>query len=111
MSPYMFMSHFYTNSFQKTTQWVALTRAAAFLAVHDAVAEPWFATFAGSHWRCAFRDEGALVLEGVQKLLREGVEILKGNSAATLQLRRRGLVPRSFSAGALLRLAVHRRAP
>jgi hypothetical protein len=95
----MFMSYFTKDHFQKTTQWVTLTRSAAYLAVHDRVVEPWFATFGGSHWRCRFVEEGRLALDGVAKLLREGVTILESNSAATLQLHRHGFLPRNFSAG------------
>ena len=64
LSPYMFTRHVTKNHFQKSSQWVSLTRAAAYLAVHDRIVEPWFATFGGAHWRCRFIEEGALVLDG-----------------------------------------------
>lgn len=100
VSPYMFTKHVPKEHFMKTTQWVTLTRAAAYVAVHDRLAEPWFATFAGSHWRCAFIEEGKLVLDGVAQLLRQDQAIVSGHNAAALQLRTHGLLPQNFSTGA-----------
>ena len=99
MSPYMFIPQFTKDSFQKSSQWVTLTRSAAYLAVYDRITEPWFATFGGSHWRCAFISEGQMVLDGVAQLLQKGAEVATGSNAAALQLRRRGLIPRNFSTG------------
>lgn len=98
----MFIKYFTKDQFKKSSQWVSLTRSAAYAAVHDRIVEPWFATFAGSHWRCAFVEEGRLVLDGVTSLLRSNVEIASGSSAATLQLRARALLPRNFSTGLAL---------
>jgi hypothetical protein len=102
----MFIKYFTKDQFKKSSQWVSLTRSAAYAAMHDRIVEPWFATFAGVHWRCAFVEEGQLALDGVAALLRSNVEIASGSSAATLQLRARALLPKNFSTGLALTVSI-----
>ena len=101
VSPYMFIPRFTKSSFQKSSQWVALSRSAAYLAVYDRLIEPWFATFGGTKWRCSFIAEGEQVLAGAAALQAQGkVLSSRGAGAAALQLRRFGYLPANFSAGA-----------
>ena len=56
----MFVPPFTRDHLKKHSQWVSLTRATAFAAVHDEIVEPWFATFSEPRWRCSFVSEASL---------------------------------------------------
>lgn len=96
----MFVDPFTKDHFTKTTQWVSLTRAAAVAAVHDRIVEPWFATFAGSRWRCRFIEEARQIFPELEKLVQKGVNLRTRHAA--MQLRRNNALPPNFTQGELL---------
>lgn len=100
MSPLMFVHPFTKDHFTKSTQWVSLTRAAAVAAVHDRIVEPWFATFAGSRWRCRFIQEALQIFPEIEKLLQRGVNLRTRHAA--MQLRRNNALPPNFTQGEIL---------
>ena len=100
LSPWMFTDKFPKDAFQKAGQWVSLSRAAAHAAVHDRIVEPWFATFAGSVWRCAAVDEGERMLDGVAALRQQGTAVKEHPEALRAQLQAAGYLPRPFRQGA-----------
>jgi hypothetical protein len=102
VSPYIFRNPIRIEHLKKTTQWVALTRATAFVVVHDGVIEPWMSSFAGRVWRCEFRREGAHILAAVQELNRAGLALPERRVAAGVALRERGTIPVNFTMGGLI---------
>lgn len=100
MSPLMFVHPFTKDHFTKSTQWVSLTRAAAVAAVHDRIVEPWFATFAGSRWRCRFIAEATQIFPEIERLLQRGVNLRTRHAA--MQLRRNNALPPNFTQGEIL---------
>ena len=105
-SPWMFTAHFPKDTLQKGSQWFALTRASAHAAVHDRIVEPWFAAFAGSHWRCAFLDTAPLALDGLVAFEREygqsasAERVLQDRELIIAWLQRREYLPLPFLQGA-----------
>lgn len=99
LSPLMFVEPFTTEYFSKTTQWVSVSRAAAFAVVHDRIVEPWFATFAGSRWRCRFIEEASLILPDIAAMIKTGINIRK--RAAAMELLKFRALPPGFSQGEL----------
>lgn len=98
----MFTEHVPPDTLRgKSTQWLALTRAAATAIVHDRLIEPWFAAFAGTHPRCEFWRDGARALDGAVAMLTEGAAPAYGCRAALAQqLQERGYLPVPFDFGA-----------
>lgn len=75
VTPYGFVEPVTSDHFRKGSQWVAVTRATAYASVHDQILEPWFATFAGAHWRCVYLEESKAVLAAVNELQLRGMPI------------------------------------
>jgi hypothetical protein len=102
VNPNIFRNPIRIEHFKKSWQFIALTRAATYTIVHDAVIEPWISTFAVSMWRCEFRYEGALLLAAVQELNHAGLRLPKRMVAAGVALRKRGIMPVNFTMGGLI---------
>ena len=122
--PFMFRHPFRAAHFRKGPEWVSLTRAAAFAAVHDRAVEPWVFTFALGGWKCEFRREGSAMLAGVHALLKqqgggpfncstprarkasaEGCTVeewLRDQGAVLRDMAQGGFMPHGFSAQGLL---------
>jgi hypothetical protein len=91
ITPYAFREPIWPQHLQHGPQWVALTRAAALAAVHDAVMQPWFATFAGHLPRsCEFLKDGSALLSAVHALLQQ----VRASSVRKLGLTLAGLPQR-----------------
>ena len=97
----MFTARVPANTVQKGGQWLVLSRAAAFAAVHDRIVEPWFAAMAGHRWRCAYlRDGGYLLDDVVQMQARHKQVPLDDPEAYLALLQRRRSLPLPFTFGA-----------
>jgi hypothetical protein len=97
ISPLMFVEPLTKEHFSKGSQWLTLTRASAYVLVHDRIVEPWLATFGGSRWRCRFISEARELAPYLPSLIKLDGRIGWGESI--VQLQRHNALPLGFSQG------------
>ena len=108
LSPWMFTRHVPKNTIQKGSQWAAFSRAAAYAVAYDRIVEPWFATFAGAHWRCAYLRDAPRALDGIAAMEDADAELAAEREDLVATLQRAQYLPVPFTQGALWPLvAVH----
>jgi Core-2/I-Branching enzyme len=99
VSPLTFVEPFRKEHFDKSSQWVALTRGAVYALVHDRLVEPWFRTFGGAHWRCRFIEEASEIIPHLPRAIAAGVNLHA--SDVIMQLHHQRALPFGFTQGEL----------